>query len=155
MLFKENYDSFITYHLQQSGFNVSECLKLQEILQSNTFSEKATEAVRLPYMLKEHCKSKLHLVEPVHQILRSETGQKIGTYSYVPIRDALSNYCSHEDIDEDIEVPEHLSSNPDCFSDYTDGTHFKNHPFFRDNPDALRLHFYEDEFEVVNPLGSK
>lgn len=153
--FKENYVSFNTYHLQQSGFYVLELSKLQEILQSNNFFEKATEAICSPYMLKEHCKSKLHLFEPVHQILRSETDQKIGTYSYVPIRDVLSNYCSHEDIDEDIEVTEHLNSNPDCLSDYTHGTHFKNHPFFRDNPDALRLHFYEDEFEVVNPVGSK
>lgn len=32
---------------------------------------------------------------------------------------------------------------------------FKNHQFFRNYPHALRLHFYEDEFEVVNPLGSK
>lgn len=40
-------------------------------------------------------------------------------------------------------------------SDYSDGTYFKERPFFKVNPQALRLHFYEDEFEVVNPLGSK
>lgn len=153
--FKENYDSFITYHLQQNGFNVLECPELQEILKSNDFFVKATEAIRSPYMLKEHCKSKLSLVEPVQQILRSEMGQEIGTYSYVPIKDVLTNYFSIEDMDEDIEVTKHLERDPNYLSDYTDGTHFKTHPFFKDNPDALRLHFYEDEFEVVNPLGAK
>lgn len=27
--------------------------------------------------------------------------------------------------------------------------------YFKDHPQALRLHFYEDEFEIVNPLGDK
>lgn len=35
-------------------------------------------------------------------------------------------------------------------------TNFQTTPiFFKEHPNALRLHFYEDEFEVVNPLGSK
>lgn len=39
--------------------------------------------------------------------------------------------------------------------DYTDGLYFKEHLFFREHPNALRLHLYEDELEIVNPLGSK
>lgn len=27
--------------------------------------------------------------------------------------------------------------------------------FFKEHPDALRLHLYEDKFEIVNPLDSK
>lgn len=40
-------------------------------------------------------------------------------------------------------------------TDYKDGIYFRNHRFFSDHPQALRLHLYEDEFEVCNPLGSK
>ncbi|KAK6482840.1 hypothetical protein HHUSO_G15940 [Huso huso] len=40
-------------------------------------------------------------------------------------------------------------------TEYCDGIHFREHPVFSADPNALRLHFYEDEFEVVNPLGSK
>ena len=94
--FKENYDAFITYHLQENGFNILECPELREVIQSTDFFEKASAAVRSPYMLKEHCKSKLMLVEPVHHILRSESGHKIGTYSYVPITEVLKHYSNYQ-----------------------------------------------------------
>lgn len=54
------------------------------------FFEKASAAVRSPYTLKEHCKSTLKLVEPVHHVLGSESGHKIGTYSFVPITKVLT-----------------------------------------------------------------
>lgn len=153
--FKENYDACITYHLLQNGFNVLECPELKEVIQSNDFFENASAAVRSPYMLKEHCKSKLKLVEPVHHVLRSESGHKIGTYSYVPITEVLAHYCSHKDIVDEIQANRYRDRDPDYLSDYCDGSYFKEHPFFKVYPHALRLHFYEDEFEVVNPLGSK
>lgn len=52
-----------------------------------------------------------------------------------------------------------FKSNPDTDSEflryYCDGQTFKQNPFFKGHPNALRLHFYEGEFEVVNPLESK
>lgn len=48
-----------------------------------------------------------------------------------------------------------IQTDSELLTDYCDGQIFKQHPFFKDHPNALRLHFYEDEFEVVNPLGSK
>ncbi len=89
--FKENYDSFITYHLQKNGFNVLECPEISKMVQSRDFFEEASKIVSSPHMLKEQCKSNLRLVEPVHHILRSSSGHKIGTYSYVPITEVLSN----------------------------------------------------------------
>lgn len=38
---------------------------------------------------------------------------------------------------------------------FLDGTKYKSFNFFKDNPNALRITLYFDEFEVVNPLGSK
>ena len=125
------------------------------MIQSNYFFEKASAAVKSPYMLKKHCKSKQNLVDPVHHILRSESGHKIGTYSYVPITEVLARYCSHEDIFDEIQANRHMERDPDYLSNFSDGTYFMEHPFFKVNPNALRLHFYEDEFEVCNPIGSK
>ncbi len=93
--FKENYDSFITCHLQKNGFNVLEYPEIREtdLYSQGIFLKKLPKLLAL-HTLKEHCKSKLSLVEPVHHILRSPSGHKIDTYSYVPITDVLSNYCS-------------------------------------------------------------
>lgn len=125
-----------------------ECPELREVIQSIDFFffEKASAAVRSPYMLKEHCESTLKLVEPVHHVLGSESGHKIGTYPFVPITKVLTNYCSHEDILDGIQANGFKASDPDYLSDYSDGTYFKEHNFFKVNPHALCLHFYEDEF---------
>ncbi len=39
--------------------------------------------------------------------------------------------------------------------DFCDGDNFKSDAFFLENPNALRIHLYCDEFEVCNPIGSK
>lgn len=56
--FKENYDSFISYHLGKSGFDISKCPELQQVWHSSDFFDKAYEVVRSPHMIKEHCKAK-------------------------------------------------------------------------------------------------
>lgn len=39
--------------------------------------------------------------------------------------------------------------------DYCDSDGFKEHPLFSQDPYALQLIIYFDEFEVCNPLGSR
>lgn len=68
--FKENYDAFIVYHLQKSGFDISKSPELKRILQSNDFFDEASKAIQSPYMIKEHCKSNLNMIEPVHYKLK-------------------------------------------------------------------------------------
>ena len=43
----------------------------------------------------------------------------------------------------------------DAMHSFTDGTIFQSHILFSQHPDAIRLHFYADEFEVCNPIGAK
>ncbi|KAJ8346571.1 hypothetical protein SKAU_G00279720 [Synaphobranchus kaupii] len=106
-------------------------------------------------MIKEHCKAKMDYTEPVHYTVRGSSGHKIGTYSYVPISEVLKKYCSHEDVWGQIISEHNELKDEDLLTDYKDGLYFKEHLFFREHPDALRLHLYEDEFEIVNPLGPK
>lgn len=153
--FKENYDSFISHHLENSGFDISKCPELQQVLDSSDFFDKAFEVVRSPHMIKEHCKAKMDYTEPVHHTLRGPSGNKIGTYSYVPISEVLKKYCSHEDVWNQILSENNKVQDELFLMDYKDGLYFKEHLFFREHPDALRLHLYEDEFEIVNPLGPK
>ncbi len=155
VFFKENYDAFIAYHLQKSGFDMSQSPELKRVIQSNDFFDEASKAIRSPYMIKDHCNSKLNMTEPVHFKLRDSVGHSVGSYSYVPIDKVLKNYCSHEDIWDQILNENNPETDSEFLTDYCDGEIFKQHMFFKDHPTALRLHFYEDEFEVVNPLGSK
>lgn len=153
--FKENYDEFLAYHLEKNGFDLAACPELQEVLQSPDFFSEASRLVRSPHMLKEFCKEKFEMTEPIQYTLRDPSGNKTGSYSYVPICEVLRKYCSHEDIWDQIQAELNIEKDELVLNDYRDGLHFKNHKIFAGNPQALRLHFYEDEFEVCNPLGSK
>lgn len=90
-----------------------------------------------------------------HYALKDSCGTKIGTYSYVPISEVLLNYCAHEDVWDQIISEMNEVKDNDILTDYRDALYFKEHVFFKEHPNALRLHLYEDEFEIVNPLGSK
>lgn len=153
--FKQNYDAFLSYHLSKSGFNIAENPVIQQVLQSNDFFEQASNVIRSEYKFKEHCKSKLDMTEPVEYTLRGSSGHKVGSYCYVPVSKVLKKYCAHEDVWEEIQSNNNRKKNYEVLSDYTDGVYFEEHTLFSSHPNALRLHFYEDEFEVVNPLGSK
>ena len=50
-------------------------------------------------------------------------------------------FSSHQRQDEFIE-------------DFCDGSMFKSHPLFKDEPLALQVIAYYDDVEVCNPLGS-
>lgn len=54
------------------------------------------------YDKKDQCKSKLNMTEPVHYKLRDSVGHTVGSYSYVPNDKVLKNYCSHEDMQDQI-----------------------------------------------------
>lgn len=126
--FKENYDSFIRYHLDKHGFRLSDCPELEQVLSTSDFFQKACDSIRSPFMIKEHCKSKMNMTEPISYTVRDHSGVKIGSYSYVPIPQVLNKYCQVEDVREQIVLDNHRNQDDDVLTDYKDGmlktTHF-------------------------------
>ena len=39
--------------------------------------------------------------------------------------------------------------------DMCDGQYYKEHPLYSVQPNALQLHLFYDDMEVVNPIGTK
>ncbi|KAL1276503.1 hypothetical protein QQF64_036126 [Cirrhinus molitorella] len=137
------------------AFNVEDIPEIVGHLQSFDFFAEACKVIDSEHLFKEYCVSHMDMIEPVQHTLRDENGLTIGNFAYVPIADVLTKYCSHEDVWDSIQTQKAEPRKEHVLGDYIDGSYFKEHPFFAKHPDALRLHFYEDEFEVVNPLGSK
>lgn len=71
-------------------------------------------------MFKEFCKSKFELTEPVQYTLRDSSGNKTGSYSYVPICEVLRKYCSHEDIWDQIQTELNVEKDELVLNDYRD-----------------------------------
>jgi hypothetical protein len=106
------------------------------------------------YKLTKLIESSFQLVKPTELILADSSSGMPAKFSYVSITSTLQFLLSNEDIRNHILSRQMLSQN-DRMSSFTDGEVFKDSCFFLFHPNALRLHFYFDEFEVCNPLGSK
>uniref|UniRef100_H2Y2P4 C2H2-type domain-containing protein n=1 Tax=Ciona intestinalis TaxID=7719 RepID=H2Y2P4_CIOIN len=76
------------------------------------------------------------------------------SFQYVPVLSTLKNFLQHPDVWHEINKMEEASSSKEVLSNYTDGDHFKQHTYFKGEKRFLRLHFYCDELELCNPLGS-
>ena len=111
-------------------------------------------------------KEKFNFIEPIEkmlggrtdQIFDSETGTfkphtVYETFQYVPIIEVLKLIMSHPVAREAISSEKPAENG--VFASFVDGRTFKNHPFFLKHFHALRIELYADEFEIVNPLGSK
>ena len=151
--FQQYYADIIKFHLDQSGFRLKDHEELDHLLSNETVFECAFEYVKSEYKLLQFSKENMRLVEPVQHVLGVNSKGKEDTFQYVPIKDVLKVFLEKQDIFDSFQrscekVPSAL------LEDFTDGNIFQACPFFGD-PSILRIHLYTDEFEVVNPLGSK
>ncbi|KAJ8668472.1 hypothetical protein QAD02_010135 [Eretmocerus hayati] len=74
-------------------------------------------------------------------------------FQYVNVIDVLTMVLSNDVVREAI-LNERPSANG-ILGSFIDGDFFRNHPLFQQYPHAIRLKLYYDEFEIVNPIGSK
>jgi hypothetical protein len=78
------------------------------------------------------------------------------SFQYVPLKKLLKFQLSHSELTDNIaRQRENWNCVSDLLRDFSDGTVYKNHPVLSNKPNCIPLYFYNDEFEVVNPLGSK
>lgn len=75
------------------------------------------------------------------------------TFQYVPIIKTIESVLNNDEIRHYID--NEPQSEEGFLKGFQDGNYFKNHPFFKKFPNALRLQIYFDEILVNNPLGTK
>jgi len=146
------YQGYISDIVKGSGDNAPADCDLS-FMDDNCVLNSIWNSVVTETQLKKNCKSLLGLIEPEEITLgvNTQTNKK-DTYQYVSVVKTLKHYLEHEDVWESISV--NRVKYDGVLYDYTDGHIFTEHAFFGANPNAIRLHFYVDELEVCNPLGS-
>lgn len=136
---------------------LNECFENLE----NPFTDLNTEWKRNKYF-----NQKWGVVEPVEITMGirydSRRNQKSGTYDQVPVKDTFIYVPILETLKFMCRNPEICSllkreckSEPDTYTDFSDGAYFKTHPLFTVERLALQIQIYYDDFETANPLGSK
>lgn len=75
------------------------------------------------------------------------------TFTYVPILETLESLVKHPDVL--YHVTHQHTSNDGVMRDFCDCQLFDEIDLFNEDPNALQLQFFYDDFVTVNPLGSK
>lgn len=118
------------------------------------------------YTCYNYVKIIIHLQEPIeikigesyHGIQftgsKSHLKEKYDTIQYVPLISSLKKLLCDESVLEEIENSPNRIRNDGKIEDFCDGSMFRQHPLFSNDPKALQIIAYYDEVEMCNPLGS-
>jgi uncharacterized C2H2 Zn-finger protein len=127
--------------------------KFQDVLNVETMCSLLGQNVTSEYRLLRHLRDSESLVEPVQMML--DDSEPAHTFQYVPILDVIKKIMSHDDVFDNVVLhPDHPAAGNKMRS-FRDSDLFQADPFFDENPDALWINLYVDEFEVCNPIGAK
>ena len=126
------------------------------LLQDTSVYNDIFKGIDTDYKLNTFIRANFLYAAPVEYSLGHLPNGKPAGYQYIPLSDILKVMLSNSEVLHHVLSHQdgELESN-DAMLSYVHGTVYEQHPFFSSNPNALRLHFYADEFEVCNPIGSK
>lgn len=146
------YRDIFSKYLHTLNVDVSSLQLLNS--EDNNLLEHCFSAVSSTYQLHKYCVENLNLIEPVEYILGVDpsTGKQ-DTFQYIPLLKVLNLICKDHNIVRQVFRPDTPVS--DTLTDFNNGKIYQENPFFNTNEPRLRIQLYSDEFEVVNPLGSK
>ncbi|XP_031334990.1 uncharacterized protein LOC116164880 [Photinus pyralis] len=77
------------------------------------------------------------------------------TFTYIPILNTLSALLQNENIQQYFTRDYGSLVKSDHFETFFDSDSYKKNPLFKENPNAILIQLYFDEFECTAPLGSK
>ena len=107
---------------------------------------------------RTYCTKYLGMVQPseivLDRVVRNGKCFK-NSYQYVSIISTLHKFLSHDDVAAEVAQDLQCMQHDAVLSSYRDGSAFSSDVLFSENDRVLRLHFYVDDFEVCNPIGSR
>ena len=125
--------------------------------QSTSLFDGVFQNIDSDYKLNKAVHANFAVADPSEFSLGFDSNGKPATFVYISVSSVLQQMLGNDDICHHIlsNSNDLFSGDGDTMSSFKDGSVYENHLFFKENCDALRLHFYLDEFEVCNPIGAK
>ncbi|XP_060064737.1 uncharacterized protein LOC132545086 [Ylistrum balloti] len=138
--------------LRQQGITGDIVSSVKDVFGKNHL-KKCTELLKTNARRNSYWESSLTVVKPISVMLGRNSRHVKRVYQYIPILDSIRSMLSQEDAL--VEVMNSHKSNGQELVDFCDGKYFRENPLFSKHENALQVILYFDEFEVVNPLGSR
>ena len=141
-----NQNQLVNEHLKNLGHGVADDEHLQRVLNTDKYDEVWNEC-DTSYKLIQNCRKRLGMIYPTKHVVGNHKNY------FIPITDVLKMLISKEEIRNHVlQTP---ISNDTLLTSYTCGDAFKSLDVLKPDGHVLFLHLYNDEFEVVNPIGAK
>jgi len=140
------HNEVINCHLKQRGYDVSS----DDALTQNIFDVNRYEQLWLDcdtsYKLMKNCAGVLEMIKPLQHI--------VGNFKsyYIPLVDTLQMLVQKDDIAHYVLQP--FVHNEGRLTSFTSGDAFHSMTLHIKDGRILLIHLYNDEFEVVNPIGA-
>ena len=100
---------------------------------------------------------RVHLPRKSSHFGRHRTAQpqmyRDDNFTYVPLFKLLEQILSFEDVYKEIATPKNVE--PGSWNCFESGLNYQQNPLFKKHPQALQIHLYADEIQMVNELGSR
>ena len=90
---------------------------------------------------------------PVFSGAKRHLVEKQDTYQYIPLLPSLCLLLSDPSILDVVEQCQYCIQNDGVVEDACDGVVFRSHLLFANDPFALQIIAFYDEFDLCNPLG--
>ena len=152
--FRQYFCEVVSEETAQHGWNIEEHSDLYDLLHRPDLIDTLLRTCSSAFRLQKYCANHLDAVFPTSCELPLTINESKVSFQYVPLLQTLQKIITTGNI-LNLIIGEQLQSSDEEYFDYTSGSEFKNHPVFSKHRICLRLHLYIDDFEVVNPLGSK
>ena len=156
------------FNTYQQGVDVTKnkikALLINEKLESSKINELLDDLEEDPFVIarkdleselkrKKYIMTEFENARPVTVRLNEGSREKPETMQYIPIKQSLKILVEDETyINQKKDDP--YFSEENVIKDVKDGINFRKNKYFRENPTAVPLLVFQDELEVVNPLGA-
>ena len=145
-------------HLQSVGVNTDN-IDLECIFTDDPFTGLETRAKqdkyfesKMGYIAPQAVEiQNKYVVKTTKDNKRSMFSQAVVGY-YVPFWESLKRLLQHSEVAEEV-VNGHVSTDGFMY-DICDGCYFAEHPLFKEDNCAIQVVIYNDDIEIVNPIGS-
>lgn len=123
-------------------------------IQNNELLQSSMSILGTSYKRLNYFKNQFNYIPPV-EIYLGKNDLKIDCFiQYVPILKTLTVLLQNSKIQQHFQEYRQEISPTGILSDVKDGFAYKHNNLFQSNPESLALIFFQDAFELVNPLGS-
>jgi len=151
----DTYQSVFTTFCEEQNISSPYAGMGQFMEQKTSLFDDVFKNINSDYKLNKFICSNFTFVKPQEIVLGHKSTGKPAVFSYISVSSVLKLMLSNDDIRHQVLSGNTVLPCTDALGSFTDGNIYKDHTFFSEHPNGIRLHFYLDEFEVCNPLGSK